>query len=332
MEDFTGRGVDDLRAGIVRTPLPPLETFCDDPLRVLRSIRFAARFGFRCEQDLLNAAAAQVVRDALHSKISRERIGKELSLMMTGPRIDVAVALLQQVELWNAVFKLPDSLCTPADDVTVEKCSAYKSVTFAGDDGRSPSWDGTESVQIVSLLLAHEKIPEVSDPNSELTRKCVLLAALLYPLHHLEYVVPKKKKRNAATCFVVLDSLKLSCHEAESALLIQNIAFEFSTVISKILDCGNASAALPRGPFGMLLRKAGSSWQYALALAACSMIADGGVPADIWSAKSAILSLYETYQLGSPWEQRPLITVCIWSLSPSSFIVLLFLSFVFGFL
>lgn len=40
------RGVDDLREGIIRTPLSPMITFRDDPLRVLRAVRFAARFGF----------------------------------------------------------------------------------------------------------------------------------------------------------------------------------------------------------------------------------------------------------------------------------------------
>ena len=43
IEDFTGRGLDDLKNGIVSTPLPPLTTLLDDPLRVLRAVRFAAR-------------------------------------------------------------------------------------------------------------------------------------------------------------------------------------------------------------------------------------------------------------------------------------------------
>lgn len=38
--------MDDLRSGIIRTPLSPMLTFQDDPLRVLRAVRFAARFGF----------------------------------------------------------------------------------------------------------------------------------------------------------------------------------------------------------------------------------------------------------------------------------------------
>ena len=43
VEDFTGRGVSDLQLCIIRTPLEPQATFIDDPLRILRAVRFAAR-------------------------------------------------------------------------------------------------------------------------------------------------------------------------------------------------------------------------------------------------------------------------------------------------
>ncbi|KAG0641151.1 tRNA nucleotidyltransferase [Tuber brumale] len=46
VEDFTGLGLQDLAARLIRTPLPPKETFTDDPLRILRLIRFYSRLGF----------------------------------------------------------------------------------------------------------------------------------------------------------------------------------------------------------------------------------------------------------------------------------------------
>jgi tRNA nucleotidyltransferase/poly(A) polymerase len=42
VEDFTGQGLPDLRAGLCRTPLPPLATLTDDPLRALRAVRSAS--------------------------------------------------------------------------------------------------------------------------------------------------------------------------------------------------------------------------------------------------------------------------------------------------
>ncbi|EFJ52689.1 hypothetical protein VOLCADRAFT_115637, partial [Volvox carteri f. nagariensis] len=65
VEDLTGRGLQDLRDGLIRTPLPPRETFLDDPLRVLRAVRFGTRFGFRLHPDILEAAASEQVCSGL---------------------------------------------------------------------------------------------------------------------------------------------------------------------------------------------------------------------------------------------------------------------------
>jgi tRNA nucleotidyltransferase (CCA-adding enzyme) len=56
VEDYTKLGETDLKEGIVRTPLEPLKTFLDDPLRVLRTVRFATRFDFRIAPEILPAA------------------------------------------------------------------------------------------------------------------------------------------------------------------------------------------------------------------------------------------------------------------------------------
>ena len=81
VEDLTGKGLDDMKQGIARTPLEPKKTFVDDPLRVLRSIRFAQRFGLAYEENIFLAAQDPQVRESFESKISYERIMMEMDKM-----------------------------------------------------------------------------------------------------------------------------------------------------------------------------------------------------------------------------------------------------------
>lgn len=85
VEDFTG-GVADLGAKLIRTPMAPLQTFMDDPLRVLRLVRFASRLGFRIDEDAERFMGDPRVLDALRLKISRERVGIEVDKMLRGKR------------------------------------------------------------------------------------------------------------------------------------------------------------------------------------------------------------------------------------------------------
>lgn len=83
IEDFTG-GQPDLQHGIIRTPLEPLQTFRDDPLRVLRLVRFASRLGFAIDPKTEKQMPEASVMEALRIKISRERVGVELEKMLKG--------------------------------------------------------------------------------------------------------------------------------------------------------------------------------------------------------------------------------------------------------
>ena len=65
----------DLEAGVLRTPADPTRTFADDPLRMLRGVRFAAELGFRLAPDLIPAMRAMKERLA-PPVISAERIGR----------------------------------------------------------------------------------------------------------------------------------------------------------------------------------------------------------------------------------------------------------------
>jgi poly(A) polymerase len=74
--DLTGQAWNDLRAGILRTPLEPRVTFFDDPLRMLRAIRFAARFDFEIEPGTWRAVCEEAER-LRPPQIAHERIREE---------------------------------------------------------------------------------------------------------------------------------------------------------------------------------------------------------------------------------------------------------------
>ncbi|MBN2055806.1 CCA tRNA nucleotidyltransferase [bacterium] len=94
-------GRDDLAAGLIRTIGEPARRFQEDHLRLLRAIRFAARFDFSLEP----ATEAAVMRLAPHIRdISAERSRDELLKILTGPRPDKALLLMQQTGLLAALL------------------------------------------------------------------------------------------------------------------------------------------------------------------------------------------------------------------------------------
>jgi tRNA nucleotidyltransferase/poly(A) polymerase len=83
VEDFTEKGLQDLKDKKLRTPLDPKITFKDDPLRILRAIRFAARFEMSLAEDLLEALKNTEITTQIRNKVSGERVGIELTKMFT---------------------------------------------------------------------------------------------------------------------------------------------------------------------------------------------------------------------------------------------------------
>lgn len=95
VEDFTG-GVSDMEAKLIKTPLEPLKTFTDDPLRVLRLVRFASRLGFTIDPGTEKHMGDEKVLDSLRIKISRERVGIELEKMLKGKMLSISRPPLEQ--------------------------------------------------------------------------------------------------------------------------------------------------------------------------------------------------------------------------------------------
>ncbi|KAL3474006.1 hypothetical protein BJX99DRAFT_248584 [Aspergillus californicus] len=104
VEDLTGRGLEDMRDQIIRTPLEPYQTFRDDPLRVLRLIRFASRLGYRIDRGTEDAMQHGDIGTALAHKISKERVGNELEKMLRGPDPRRALHIIDSLGLYSTIF------------------------------------------------------------------------------------------------------------------------------------------------------------------------------------------------------------------------------------
>lgn len=107
VEDYTGKGLDDMASHIIRTPLAPYQTFRDDPLRILRLIRFASRLSYTIEAASMEAMRDKMIHEALRAKISRERVGIEVDKMLTGPDPRGAMKLIYDLDLHSTVFAGP---------------------------------------------------------------------------------------------------------------------------------------------------------------------------------------------------------------------------------
>lgn len=124
----------------MRTPIDPIQTFLDDPLRVLRSVRFASRLNFSLDTELrktirrddIQSALVRKVRKSVYDielnrliafisylsnihltlillpQVSRERVGSEVDLMLRSSRPVCAGKMLYELNLMSCVFPLKD--------------------------------------------------------------------------------------------------------------------------------------------------------------------------------------------------------------------------------
>lgn len=94
-------GLEDLNAGVIRTPLDPDITYSDDPLRMLRAVRFASQLGFRIEKHSLQAITRNKNRIRI---ISKERVVDELHKILLSPKPSVGFGLLHQTGLLKLIL------------------------------------------------------------------------------------------------------------------------------------------------------------------------------------------------------------------------------------
>lgn len=94
-------GVEDIHNKIIKTPLEPIVTFSDDPLRMMRAIRFATQLDFQIEENTFDALSKMANRISI---ISAERIIDELNKIIMSPKPSIGFKLLSKVGLLQKIF------------------------------------------------------------------------------------------------------------------------------------------------------------------------------------------------------------------------------------
>ena len=94
-------GIDDLKHKIIRTPLDPDITFSDDPLRIMRAIRFSSQLGFEIHEETLLSISKNKERISI---ISGERIIDEINKIMMSEKPSVGFKLMEETGLLKIIF------------------------------------------------------------------------------------------------------------------------------------------------------------------------------------------------------------------------------------
>ena len=128
-------GIADLHKGIIRTPLDPDITFSDDPLRMMRAIRFATQLNFEIYPETFEAIRRNRERISI---ITRERINDELGKIMRSARPSIGFRFLDECGLLQLIFPV---LCE------------LKGVEIMEGKGHKDNFNHT--LQVVDNVAAH---------------------------------------------------------------------------------------------------------------------------------------------------------------------------------
>lgn len=94
-------GLRDLNEKLIRTPLDPARTFDDDPLRIMRAMRFASQLNFTLDPSLFEAASSMAERLRI---VSAERVADEFLKIMASPKPSIGLWLMYESGVMKVVF------------------------------------------------------------------------------------------------------------------------------------------------------------------------------------------------------------------------------------
>lgn len=142
-------GLEDLEKKIIKTPLDPMITFNDDPLRIMRAFRFASQLQFSVDEKIIETAKNLKERLKI---VSQERITTEFFKILESPKPSVGLMLLYQSEILEVVF--PEiAIMSGVDQIKDHHHKDVMLHTFEVVDNIS---EATEDVWLRFAALVHD--------------------------------------------------------------------------------------------------------------------------------------------------------------------------------
>ena len=260
IEDWTHQAIRDLRQGLVATPLEAYQTFHDDPLRVLRAIRFAVRYDMTMDQDLQTACRNPQIHNELHRKVSRERVGKELEGMLSGKgaRPKVALETILQLKLAGSVFCLP-SECHGS--IGLAQPLPYEGESEHLADLRQVAWqEAGDCLSFVPEILKHLKLhADGTQDDARMT----YVAVFALPFFKLAY--KQKNKVKLVAEYMSREGIKFKNKDTQAMTTLMERVEEMVCLLDTNIDLEKNRKQL-RLDAGLILRATKGLWVTALVL------------------------------------------------------------------
>eukprot|EP00667_Euglena_gracilis_P005069 EG_transcript_5096 len=180
VEDWLGRGLWDLEERRLSTPMAPLDTFDAFPMapaRPLRCIRFACRLNFTLDPGIVLAARTGKVLQDLATRVSRNRLGREVQELMWCPDPHRALTLLETFGFRDVVFQIH-----PPANGTTTNFSLLRPVAWAVAPTAPDSW--TAGLALVARCVRSPFYAALPDPT---VRSALTFAALFHGVFLREF-------------------------------------------------------------------------------------------------------------------------------------------------
>lgn len=238
IEDFTEKGVEDLKKGIVRTPMPAYVTFNDDPLRILRTIRFSTRFNFELDEEIIVSSQKEEIKEALRLKISNERVRKELVGMFNNSKPSESIEIIYYMNLLDDILKVPIR-----DEFHIsneERLGLYEKIVNI-----SNSVDEILSNESLLSQLTEKQIIN----NTSLLKEKIFFYCLTIPFK--KFKVKSKKDEMALSTYLIKNSLVGTNEDIKVSMLLDDYMTDFNNLLVKYFD----ESLFDRLKWGLFIRR-----------------------------------------------------------------------------